>query len=199
MKDERSFSIELDKGNKYKQKYLLNKLKKYLDLSKSSILEIGIGYGKFGFLLADKFKDYCGIDINQEYVKIAKTNIPKNTNVTYKLGNAEDIPFDNKFDIIFYSLSWHFIEDQDKALKEAERLLKQEGIIIILEPSEKTKTWLSPKLRKDSKEFDKKLYENKIKNIIKGKNKIINQKMFEIIEAEYDPKTSLNFYILKRK
>jgi len=81
--------------------YLISKFSKYIDLEKSEILEIGIGNGRFGSILSKKFSHYYGIDIDREYVKIAKTNIPKGSNVTYKLGNAQEIPFDKKFDIIF--------------------------------------------------------------------------------------------------
>jgi len=193
------FPIELNEDNKYKRDYLINKISKYLDLSKSFLLEIGIGNGRFGFLLGDKVIHYSGIDVDEKYVKIAKTNIPKNTNITYKLGNAESIPFENEFDILLYANSWHFIKNFDNALKEAERVLKSNGIIIILEPSEKTKNWASPKLREDSHEFNKKMYENKLINLEKGKKAIFNQNLFEVIEQEYDSKTTSNLFILKRK
>jgi ubiquinone/menaquinone biosynthesis C-methylase UbiE len=193
------FPIDLSESNQYKRDYLINKISKYLNLSKSSLIEIGIGNGRFGFLLGDRVIHYYGIDIDDEYVKIAKTNIPKDATITYKIGNAESIPFENKFDILLYANSWHFIKDFDKALKEAERVLKSDGIIIILEPSEKTKNWGSPKLRKDSLEFNKKMYENKLKDLEKGKKAIFDQNLFDVIEQEYDSKTTSNLFILKRK
>lgn len=195
------FSIELDEGNKYRRDYVIKKISKYLDIKECSILEIGIGNGRYGVLLGNYVKTYSGIDIDEEYVKIAKSNIPKNTktNITYIVGNAEKIPFEDKFDIIFYPLSFHFIKNLDNALNESKRLLKSNGIIIIIEPSVHTTNWACPKLREDSPDFDKKRYDNKLKNIERAKQYIFSQDIFKLIEQEYDPKTTSNFYLLKLK
>ena len=58
---------------------------------------------------------------------------------------------------------------------------------------------LSPKLREDSKEFDKKMYKNKLKDLEKAKKVIFSQKHFEVIEEEYNIKTALKLFVLKKK
>ena len=193
------FPIELNESNKYKRDYLIKWINKYLNLSKSSLLEIGIGNGRFGFLLGKEVSHYYGIDVDLEYVKIAKTNILPNSKITYKVGNAEEIPFNKKFDILLYANSWHFIMSFEKALKEAERVLKSNGVVIILEPSENTKNWGSPKLRQDSPEFNELVYKKKLENLKKAKQAILNQNIFKIVEQEYDTKTTSNLLILRKK
>src|SRR3989338_8405267 len=118
--------------------YLLKEFEKYCDPHSSDILEIGIGTGRFGNLFGKEFHSYYGIDIDVEAVAEARKNIPKNVNIIYKIGNAENIPFRKKFTIVFYAQSWHFIKNRDKALQEAQRVLKKKGLIFILEPTEKT-------------------------------------------------------------
>lgn len=196
MNDKVLFPTELTENNKYLKNYLIAKFSKYVDLLKSDILEIGIGNGKFGFLLGKFVAHYYGIDIDEEYVKIAKKNIPWGARIIYRLGDAENIPFLNKFDIIFYAQSWHFIKNHQKALEEAKRALKPKGIFAILEPSENSKNWVSPKLRQDSPEFDKNLYRRKLEELKDGKRAVLEQRLFDMIEDEYRPETTLNLYIL---
>ncbi len=190
------FSIELNERNLYRRDYIIKKFSKYKDISKSSILEIGIGNGKYGFLFGDRFEQYFGIDIDKEYVELAKENIPKNAKVVYKIGNAEKIPFRRKFDILFYPSSWHFINNFSEAMGQAKRVLKDNGIIAILEPSNNS-GWADPRLRKDSPKFDKKLFYRKIKSLERGRNAILSQKKFQILEDEFNFKKKFRFYILK--
>ena len=86
------FPVDLER-NKYVRDCVINKFQKYMELSKTDLLEIGIGNGRFGSLLGNKVKHYSGIDPDVEYVRIAKTNIPKDADIIYKVGSAENIPF----------------------------------------------------------------------------------------------------------
>jgi ubiquinone/menaquinone biosynthesis C-methylase UbiE len=193
------FSVKMNKSNTYKKDFLIHKFNKYIDLPNSDILEIGIGNGRFGHLLGGEVLHYYGIDIDKEYVRIAKSNIPKGAKVTYKIGDAEKIPFEKKFDVIFYAQSWHFIKDFQKALKEVKRILNPNGIIAIIEPTKNSKKWASPKLRKDSPEFNKDLYQKKLNSLNRGRRAILGQSTFIIIEDEYIEKMTSQFYILRNK
>ncbi len=193
------FSTELNERNLYRIDYLTNKFSKYKDLSDSNILEIGIGNGRFGLLLGDKFKQYFGIDVDEDYIKLAKENIPESAKIFYKIGDAEKIPFRRRFDILFYSQSWHFINNFSKAIKQANRVLKDSGIIAILEPTDKSGGWGDPRLRKDSPEFSEASYQRKLQDLKKGRNAILNQKTFEVLEDEFDSNVNSRFYILKKK
>ncbi len=65
------FDVNLTEDNKRLRDYILRTLKKYKDLKKSEILEIGIGNGRFGFLIGKKFKNYYGIEPDKKYLEIA--------------------------------------------------------------------------------------------------------------------------------
>lgn len=192
------FPLDLNESNIQKRNYLLTKLRKYVDLRHSDLLEIGIGNGRFGVLLADQVAHYYGIDPDEEYVRIARTNIPAGAQVTYKVGRAEEIPFQQQFDVVLYAHSWHCIKDFGRALLEAARILKPQGIVIILEPLATNKKWCDPRLQPESPEFDAQAFERKRQSIIAGREAILRQTLFRIMEDEYDSRVGRDFYVLRR-
>lgn len=176
---------------------LLTEFKKHFkDLSSLDFLEVGIGNGRFGSILAESFANYSGIDPSKEYVKIAIQNVSHKSNTKYKVGKAEKIPFDKKFDIIFYSLSWHFIKDFSRALSEAKRVLKSSGVILILEPTG-SGNWASPKLNRNSPEFDEILLIEKMESLELSKFELKKQKLFKVTEKSFGRNANIALYILK--
>ena len=169
-------------------------IKKYKIPKNSTILEIGCGDGRFGSYLGNKFKKYRGTDPDKEYIYIAKKQ-NKLKNVFYKLGYAEKIPFKNKFDIVFFAFSWHFVKDFEKAIIEIKRILKKDGILIILEPSRKSSGWASPVLNKDSPLFNKLKYKNKILALKKAEEFLKCQNILKIIYQEIKES---NIWVLKK-
>ena len=165
-------SLELTERDAYLRDYLIDKFNKYVELSQSDLLEIGIGKGRFGLLLAQSVARYYGTDVKKELVEIAIADSNKGDNVTYKIGNAENIPFSRQFDIIFYSLSWHFIKNTEKALEEAKRVMHPDGIVAILEPSENTTEWANLRLTKGSPEFDEEYLSRKLENEAPNRSKL---------------------------
>ena len=141
-------------------------------------------------------EEYFGIDPDESQIEFSKKNF-SGKNSQYKLGKAEEIPFDRKFDILLYTFSWHFIGDFKKAIEEAKRVLREGGIIAILEPCEDTKTWGSDTLRKESSEFSQEAYDSKMKSLKKARDEIYKQKIFEIVSEEKGDETKPNMWILK--
>jgi ubiquinone/menaquinone biosynthesis C-methylase UbiE len=87
------------------------------------ILEIGVGTGRF----AMHFPDVIGIDPSSNALKIAKTRGVK-TVQTF----GEDLPFrDNTFRCILIIVTLCFVQNPLDVLKEAKRVLKKDGSIII--------------------------------------------------------------------
>lgn len=190
------FPTELDMVNRYLKEMLQWRFERYaFPLRESEILEIGIGNGRFGLLFANQFKHYYGIDKDEEYVQMARANIPKGAAITYLNADAESLPFDKKFDILFYANSWHFL-NHEKALNEAERVLDDLGVIVIIEPSAETKRWADPRLREDSKEFEPDSLKRKIKAIEKGREAIEQQRIFRVREHKQDCISTLRFSVL---
>ncbi len=193
------FPTELTDSNLRQRDYLRAKFRKYVDLPHSDLLEIGIANGRFGVLLADQVAHYYGIDPDEEYVRIARTNIPRGAPITYELGSAENIPFNTPFDILLYAHSWHCVTDYEKALQETARVLKSNGIVAILEPLTTNQKWHSPRLQPGSPEFDGQALERKRQSIIRGREAILRQDIFKIVEDEYDSRVEKDFYVLRRK
>ena len=86
-------------------------------------VEVGVGTGVF----AVKFDVYIGLDPAKEMLKIAKK---RGINVIQAVG--ESIPLrDNCFDYVLLVSTFCFLNDPRSFLKEAERILKDEGNLFI--------------------------------------------------------------------
>ncbi len=193
------FNKKFDDKNIRRRDYLLSKFSKYVNLETCYLLDVGCGNGRFATLLGPKIKSYTGIEPDEEYLKIAKETTPKNVKAEYYKGSAEQIPLTKKFDVILYSFSWHFIQDFDKAIIEAKRLLNKRGIIVIYEPSKETKKWASSKLTRGSQDFDEELYQDKLSDLERGRKAISKLKKYglNIVEEEIDNGESPNLWIIQ--
>jgi ubiquinone/menaquinone biosynthesis C-methylase UbiE len=90
---------------------------------KPPFLEVGVGTGRFAQALKIKF----GIDISTGALKFAKQ---KGT-LAIK-GRGESLPFaDSSFGAVFLVVTLCFVEDPLRVLKEASRVLKEDGAIIL--------------------------------------------------------------------
>ena len=178
------FNTRKDKKNLQRRDFITKTLSEYLIPEDSIILEVGIGNGRFGLLLAEYFKQYLGIDPDEEYVELAKKNVPSNADVIYKLGKAESIPFEKQVEAILFANVWHFIKDTSAAIKEIDRLLKKDGVVLIIEPSSNRNTWADERLNKNSEKFDKQMYERKISHLRVGKEVLLKQKELRQLKNE---------------
>lgn len=99
-----------------------------------TILDIGCGDG-VNLPLANIFPniEYHGIDYAEKTVEVARKNYP---NIHFKIGDAFDLPYENKtFDMAILSsvlILYKSEEDRIKLLKEAHRVLKEDGILVIV-------------------------------------------------------------------
>jgi SAM-dependent methyltransferase len=85
-----------------------------------SILDIGTGTGLFAEEFNKRNVKVFGIDINEEYLELAKHYVPDGV---FLKSTAEELPFiDLKFDATFYGLVFHEVDDYQKALNEAVRV-----------------------------------------------------------------------------
>ncbi len=109
---------------KHKFAYLseLNAVKKILPKFKKG-LEIGVGTGRFASPLGIKY----GVEPSKAMAEIARQ---RGINVVY--GVAENLPFeDESFDLVLMITTICFVDDILKSLKEAYRVLKPNGYLII--------------------------------------------------------------------
>jgi ubiquinone/menaquinone biosynthesis C-methylase UbiE len=92
------------------------------------IMDLGCGFGEFAVAYADEPID-MGIDLSERDLYIcAKTKKYKNLT----LADARDLPFsDNSYGSIFSISTLEHIENSDKVLKEAYRVLKPGGVLFL--------------------------------------------------------------------
>ncbi len=178
--------------------YWKRKLSPYIKLEDSNILEIGCGEGIFGKLLAkNTSKRYLGIDPNRKAVLIAKKNCPKNA--VFKIGRAEKIPSKNKFEVVFFTFSWHFISDFNKSISELQRVLNPKGVIVIIEPTKHASNWKDSRLNKRSTDFSKELFSQKLRALEHAETRITNQKTFRVVHQKINNKKYPSIWILSNQ
>ncbi len=102
-----------------------------------SVLDIGCGAGVDTIIAAAMTGPHgkaTGIDFVPEMVQRAKQNLQKTKleNVTFEQGSGENLPFPNEsFDCVISNGAFNLIPDKAKALREAFRVLKNNGKIMI--------------------------------------------------------------------
>lgn len=103
-----------------------------LQLTKrKSVLEIGVGTGRFAVRTAPNCREFFGIDISQKTVKRAKENLKKQTNVTLVCGDFMSYEFGRKFDVIYLSLTFMHIRDKQAAINKVRSLLNIGGRFVL--------------------------------------------------------------------
>ena len=118
-----------------------NKVGAYLEeICKDKIvLDAGCGTGKFLKILEEYSKKYIGIDLSAKQLEKAKTKSKKDTS-EFICSNLSNINLENnQIDLII--CSWVLgtivdIDERNKCLSELKRLLKLNGIIILIENDE---------------------------------------------------------------
>lgn len=109
-----------------------------------TILDIATGTGDFAIMLSKlKPKKIIGLDISKGMLDIGikKINAKKLDGlIDMVLADSEKIPFnDNSFDAITVGFGVRNFENLDKGLQEIHRVLKPNGIFVVLETSQPEK------------------------------------------------------------
>jgi len=112
-----------------------------LNLSqKDKILDIGCYNGLYEMMLAKrKIGNIIGVDISKDAILLAKKIKARlNLKANFQVADAEKLPFkDGEFDAVLILGLLHHLPDKStmKALKEAKRVLKPNGRILIADPN----------------------------------------------------------------
>lgn len=96
-------------------------------------LDIGCGTGNHTIWLAEKGLTVTGLDESPTMLAVAagKTDEADHA-ITWVLGNAHGLPFEeNQFDLVISIATMEFIEDRHQVLRDAMRLLKPGGRLVL--------------------------------------------------------------------
>ena len=99
-------------------------------------VDLGTGTGRILELLSDRAKNLFGLDMSREMLAIARSNLE-----THKLRNAQvrqadiyALPFADEFaDLVTIHQVLHFLDDPQRALLEAVRILAPNGKMLIVD------------------------------------------------------------------
>lgn len=106
----------------------------------STILDVATGTGDLAILLSNtKAEKIIGLDISAGMLEVGKQKIAQknfSNRIEMVLGDSEKIPFeDNSFDAITVAFGIRNFENLELGLSEILRVLKPNGIFVILETS----------------------------------------------------------------
>lgn len=100
-------------------------------LKNKKVLDLGCGNGSMSKYFVEQGAKYVlALDISKNMINLAKE---KNSDekIAYKVLGMEDIDtIKEKFDIVFSSLAFHYIEDFDKLIKNINNLLNNHGVLL---------------------------------------------------------------------
>lgn len=96
------------------------------------VLDVSTGGGHTALAFAPFVQEVVASDLTPEMLEVAEKFITKQgvTNVTYKLADAENLPFaDAEFDLVTNRIALHHYPDAPKAIREMARVLKPNGVL----------------------------------------------------------------------
>ena len=133
---------------RFSYRQVLKKCRSYFKQN-IKILDIGCGPGGLELLLTKFIRKYelLGLDISPQMIMTARQRVlDKNNKITFSVGRANKIPSPNSyFDIAFCLNTFHHLPEQKNFLLEINRVLKPEGIFVVLDVTSDTiirKIWI---------------------------------------------------------
>jgi ubiquinone/menaquinone biosynthesis C-methylase UbiE len=94
-------------------------------------LDVGSGTGRFTPALADAFGPVTGIEPSVRMREVARAQ-SRHPGVRYVAGSAEDLPVPSgSADYALMFLSWHHVQDKNRAARELARVLKPGGRLLL--------------------------------------------------------------------
>lgn len=158
------------------------KVLRRLSQESKKILDMGCGEGTRLNYLAGKSKKGTGIDISETAVKKAKERYPK---LNFIKSDLEKIPFkSSSFDLAYSAYVLEHLENPEKVINEAVRVIKKGGRIVFIAPNYGSPNRCSPPFKSSRfKKFIKGLVSD-FKRLIRGSKKLNWNKVKPLTERK---------------
>lgn len=115
---------------------------RFIPPTKGKILDIGCADGTFTKVILENSmaKKIVGVDVLSSSVAYARKRFARSKKLSFQVADAHELPFkDKEFDAVFCLETLEHVEEPKKVISEIHRVLKDNGYIIALVPSE---NWL---------------------------------------------------------
>ncbi|MBR3508018.1 MAG: methyltransferase domain-containing protein [Lachnospiraceae bacterium] len=115
-------------GNKKAYEAMYRRIRKVV--RDKEVLEIATGPGVIAKQVADEAKSMIATDFSDKMLAVARRGmVPEN--LKFEWANAQYLPYaDESFDVVIIANALHVIPEPEKVLKEIQRVLRPDGILI---------------------------------------------------------------------
>jgi ubiquinone/menaquinone biosynthesis C-methylase UbiE len=118
-------------GGAVQQQAVLERLSGEKDLGE--LIELGCGAGFYTKFLVANASHVVATDLSDEMLAVARTQLKDLRNITVAKADCEKTAFpDGKFSSVFMANLIHIIENPLKTLQESHRILKNGGLLLIV-------------------------------------------------------------------
>jgi ArsR family transcriptional regulator len=101
-----------------------------------SFLDLGTGTGRLLQVLEGIYRHGTGIDASREMLAVARANLERSgiSKATIRLGDIFNLPLESeRFDLVTIHQVLHYLENPEIAIKEAARMLRPGGRLVIVD------------------------------------------------------------------
>ncbi|MEC7195613.1 MAG: methyltransferase domain-containing protein, partial [Planctomycetota bacterium] len=111
-----------------------------------TVADLGCGTGDAASLLAASVKKVIAVDREPAMLRAARKRLEDTENVDFHAADLESLPLETaSVDVAFILLVLHHLEDPQKAVNEAARILKPKGTLVVVD--------MTPHERKEYREL----------------------------------------------
>ena len=114
-------------GKRFNRK-ILDQLKKYIDLSKSKVLDLGAGPGQYTKYFVEQGAETHYHDISKGYLQLFEEKFP-DLKFTATLDYLDH--FQGRYDLIFNNVCFNYCMDDQKFVKKIAQGLHPQGIFLV--------------------------------------------------------------------
>lgn len=108
--------------------------------SERRVLDLGCGSGYGAMRLAKIASEVHGVDVAEDAISYAKDRFKSKNLYFHRIDPSEQLPFaDASFDVVLSFQVIEHVSDEDGYLREARRLLKPGGTLVVITPDRKNR------------------------------------------------------------